>query len=139
VDSIEIRLIDCCEKTFSQEPQSSTKFSIEITLNSSVENLEIRAHCTTHGWSKWAEFKEEPEKEEPKGIPGFPYESVILGLLLSLLFLRFVFARSRMGAVAKGLVLRLTASAQSNAVPLLIDNTIHRFNLDFPANPERTG
>jgi hypothetical protein len=42
-----------------------------------------------------------------------------------------------MDAVAKGLVLGLTASAKSNAVPRLIDNAIHRFDLDFSANPER--
>jgi hypothetical protein len=44
-----------------------------------------------------------------------------------------------MRAIAKGFVLRLTASTQSNAVPLLIDNTIHGLDLDFSANPERTG
>jgi hypothetical protein len=91
VDSIEIRIDDGVEKVFSQEPQSSTSFSIEITLDSSVEKIEVRAHCTTHGWSKWATFtEEEPKKEEPRGIPGFPFVSIILGLLLSLVLLKSV-------------------------------------------------
>jgi hypothetical protein len=90
VDSIEIRLDDGAEKVFSQEPQSSTRFSIEVTLDSSVDKIEVRVHCTNHGWSKWATFSEVSETEEPRGIPGFPYLSIILGLLLSSLFLRLV-------------------------------------------------
>jgi hypothetical protein len=95
VDSIEIRIDDGVEKVFSQEPQSSTRFNIEITHDSSVEKIEVRAHCTTHGWSKWSTFTEEPEKEEPKGLPGFPFVSIILGLLLSLIILRNVILRVR--------------------------------------------
>ena len=87
---IEIRIDDGVEKVFSQEPQSSTRFSIKISLDSSVEKIEVRAHCTTHGWSKWATFTEEPQNEEPQGIPGFPFISIILGFLISLVLLRSV-------------------------------------------------
>jgi hypothetical protein len=43
-----------------------------------------------------------------------------------------------MGAIAKGFVFGLTAAADSNAVPLLIANTVHGFDLDFSTNPEWT-
>lgn len=89
VDSIEIRLDDGVEKVFSQEPQSSTRFTIELKLDESVEKIDVRVHCTAHGWSKWATFTEGPVEQEPSGIPGFPYISVILGLFISFLFSGF--------------------------------------------------
>jgi desulfoferrodoxin (superoxide reductase-like protein) len=94
VDSIEIKLDNGEVVEFSQEPQSSTRFTVEIKLDSTAEKIDVRAHCTNHGWSKWETFEEKHGNGESTGIPGFPFESVVLGLFLTFLFLMFKLQKS---------------------------------------------
>lgn len=89
VDSVVVRVDDGDEVVYDQDPQSSTRFSVEIVLeDASPTKVEVRVHCTSHGWSAWRVLGlgEEPE-EKGGGIPGFPVESVVLGLAVGLLLL----------------------------------------------------
>ncbi len=89
VDSVVVRGDDGNEVVYDQDPQSSTRFSVEIVLeDASPTKVEVRVHCTSHGWSAWRVLGlgEEPE-EKGGGIPGFPVESVVLGLAVGLLLL----------------------------------------------------
>jgi hypothetical protein len=89
VDS-EVRVDDGDEVAYDQDPQSSTRFSVEIVLeDASPTKVEVRVHCTNHGWSVWKVLglgDEEPD-ESGGGIPGFPVEAIVLGLAVGLLLL----------------------------------------------------
>jgi len=90
VDSVEVRVDDGDEVAYDQDPQSSTRFSVEIVLeDASPMKVEVRVHCTSHGWSAWKVLglgDEEPD-ESGGGIPGFPVEAIVLGLAVGLLLL----------------------------------------------------
>ncbi|MFC1803259.1 hypothetical protein ACFL0D_04745 [Thermoproteota archaeon] len=90
VDSVEVRWDDGEEVTFKQDPQSSTKFSVKIILeDTSPTKIEVRSHCISHGWSAWRvlELQDKELEENGGGIPGFPAESLFLGIALGLLLL----------------------------------------------------
>ena len=90
VDSVEVRVDDGDAVAYGQDPQSSTRFSVEIVLeDASPTKVEVRSHCTSHGWSAWKVLglgDEEPD-ESGGGIPGFPVEASVLGLAVGLLLL----------------------------------------------------
>ena len=90
VDSVEVRVDDGDAVAFDQDPQSSTRFSVEIVLeDASPMKVEVRVHCTSHGWSAWKVLglgDGEPD-ESGGGIPGFPVEALFLGLAVGLLLL----------------------------------------------------
>ena len=81
--------IDGSVKTFSLTAQSSTSFSLNLPLNISQANsIKVRVHCNQHGWSGWSNLKSgEPPPEEP-GIPGYPVEALIIGLLIAIYIAR---------------------------------------------------
>ncbi len=90
VDSVEVRADDGDEVAYNQDPQSSTRFSVEIVLkNTSLTKIEVRSHCTSHGWSAWKvlELGDEEPEENGGGIPGFPAEALSIGLVVGLLLL----------------------------------------------------
>lgn len=92
VDSVEVKVNDSDAASYEQDPQSSTRFSLEIVLEeTSLSKVEVRSHCTSHGWSTWkvlvlGEVGDEPE-ERGGGIPGFPAGSLALGLGVGLLLM----------------------------------------------------
>ncbi len=90
VDSVEVRVDDGDAVAYDQDPQSSTRFSVEIVLeDASPMKVEVRVHCISHGWSAWKVLglgDEEPD-ESGGGIPGFPVEAIVLGLAVGLLLL----------------------------------------------------
>jgi desulfoferrodoxin (superoxide reductase-like protein) len=97
VDSVEVKADDGDNMVYDQDPQSSTRFSVEIVLeDTSPTKVEVRSHCTNHGWSTWKvleleveEPEPEPEPEEepetPGEIPGFGFESILIGVVISML------------------------------------------------------
>lgn len=98
VDSVEVKVDDGDKVIYNQDPQSSTRFSVEIALeDTSPTKVEVRSHCTNHGWSVWKVLKLEAEEPEPEeepdtssGIPGFGFESVLIGVVLSMLVIRLM-------------------------------------------------
>ena len=90
VDSVVVRVDDGDEVAYDQDPQSSTRFSVEIVLeDASPMKVEVRSHCINHGWSAWKVLglgEEEPE-ENGGGLPGFTAGSLVLGLGVGLLLL----------------------------------------------------
>ena len=90
VDSVEVRVDDGEKMVYDQDPQSSTRFSVEIVLEDmSPAKVEVRSHCTSHGWSAWRvlELGDEEPEEKGGGIPGFPAEALALGLAVGFLLL----------------------------------------------------
>lgn len=85
VDIIEVDVDGEVKKVTVQEPQTTTTFTYSFKLGElEPSSVKVRAHCNIHGWSTWEAEKRE---EDGGGIPGFPYESIILGLLLGALAL----------------------------------------------------
>jgi hypothetical protein len=90
VDSVEVRVDDGAAVAYGQDPQSSTRFSVEIVLeDASPTKVEVRSHCTSHGWSGWRvlELGDDEPEGNGGGIPGFPAGSLVLGLGVGLLLL----------------------------------------------------
>ena len=95
VDSLEVKVDDGNELAYDQDPQSSTRFSVEIFLRDmSPTKVKVRSHCTDHGWSTWKvlelevealELEPEEEPETPGGIPGFSIESSLIGVVFSIM------------------------------------------------------
>ena len=85
VDIIEVD-IGGQTKQFSQEPQSSDPFTVELDLGQIQGNPSIRAraHCNLHGWSDWSTYAvagtTTTTAASGQGIPGFPWESIMLGI-----------------------------------------------------------
>ncbi len=70
-------------------PQTSGTFTIEVELESMAEAIRARVDCTTHGWSSWRSLSID-DKKGGGGISGFPYLSIVLGLVIAgLLYDRF--------------------------------------------------
>ena len=70
-------------------PQTSGTFTIEVELESMAEVIRARVDCTTHGWSSWRSLSID-DKKGGGGISGFPYLSIVLGLVIAgLLYDRF--------------------------------------------------
>jgi len=67
------------------EPQTSGTFTVEVETDSIPETLRARAKCTTHGWSQWRRFTTGTDNGSGSGIPGFPMESILLGLITALI------------------------------------------------------
>ena len=86
VDAIEVEVDGKVEKTTDLEPQTSTRFKEKFVISAGAKNIRVRARCNVHGWSSWvSEEKEEPSGS--KGIPGFPYVSIVLGVMTGILLL----------------------------------------------------
>lgn len=82
VDVIEVEIDGKISEITDLEPQIAARFEERYTLPESATKIQVRAHCNLHGWSPW--ISEENEESSGGGdIPGFPSESIILGLLLS--------------------------------------------------------
>jgi len=79
VDLMEVEIDGKVEKLADLDPQTSTRFEVRLAVDPEA-SIRVRAHCNVHGWSPWLTEKEE-ETQERGGIPGFPYESVIIGLV----------------------------------------------------------
>ena len=102
VDSVEVRVDNGDEVAYAQDPQSSSRFSVEIVLEDTSRRarmccarIEVRSHCTSHGWSAWKvlELGDEEPEEKGGGIPGFPVEALSLGLVIGL-FLLLMFKKN---------------------------------------------
>jgi desulfoferrodoxin (superoxide reductase-like protein) len=72
-------------------PQTSGTFTIEVELETMAESIRARVSCTTHGWSSWRTLRTQDEDSSGGGIPGFPVEAIVAGLLAS----SFLFRRTR--------------------------------------------
>lgn len=81
VDEIQLELDGELVEVTDLETQSETQFTEEYTMDSEAENIRVRVHCNLHGWSNWESLQMD-EPSTPRGIPGFPVASIILGLLL---------------------------------------------------------
>ena len=77
------------ELSLTLEPQTSGSFTVEVEVDSIPETLRARAKCTTHGWSQWRRFTTDTENGGGGGIPGFPIESIVLGLITALIVIRY--------------------------------------------------
>ena len=85
VETIEVRIGSDVYK-IDLDPQSETVFEVEVLLDDvELTYFEMRAKCTTHGWSSWASNGVEEPTDESGGILGFPVLSVITGVTLVLL------------------------------------------------------
>ena len=69
-------------------PQTSGTFTIEVELETMTESIRARVSCTTHGWSSWRRLTTKEEDSGGGGIPGFPVEAVVAGLLAASFLLR---------------------------------------------------
>ncbi len=82
VDEVEVEVDGKVEKV-ELAPQSSTTFTVEHEVDSQTAEIRVRAHCTNHGWSRWKSLETEEATAGGGGIPGFPYESIVVGLAMS--------------------------------------------------------
>ena len=82
VDAVDIEIDGEIENIEDLEAQTETTFTVELTLNSAFTEIRARARCTTHGLSRWVSETVEEEPSPRSGIPGFPYVSVVIGLLI---------------------------------------------------------
>ncbi|MGD2142129.1 MAG: hypothetical protein PVH79_01460 [Candidatus Bathyarchaeota archaeon] len=86
VDVVEVEVDETVEK-LELDPQSTTTFDIEHSVDADVVEIRTRAHCTNHGWSRWKSLETEEPTNGSGGIPGFPIESIILGIVISVVIL----------------------------------------------------
>ena len=85
VDIIEVEIDGKVQKVNDLEHQTSTTFTYKYNLGKSQPaQLRVRAHCNIHGWSQW---RSEEKEEGGRGIPGFPYVSIILGIVFGVIIL----------------------------------------------------
>lgn len=54
-----------------------------VELRLTTIKIRVRSHCNIHGWSRW----KGEEEEGGGGIPGFPYESILIGIVIGLMML----------------------------------------------------
>lgn len=92
VEVVEVELDGTVEE-IKLESQSSTTFSVEHSVDSNVTDIRVRAHCTNHGWSQWKRVETEEPTNGGGSIPGFPIESIIIGLALSAMVLWIISQR----------------------------------------------
>jgi desulfoferrodoxin (superoxide reductase-like protein) len=88
VDVIEVEIDGKVEKLADLDPQTSTRFEERLAADPEA-SIRVRAHCNVHGWSPWLSEGEE-ETHERRGIPGFPYGSVAIGVVSGLLALSWM-------------------------------------------------
>jgi hypothetical protein len=66
VDLIQVRFGEQV-LNFSQEPQSTDPFSVDLKVGvvsqGDIVPIQVRAHCTEHGWSAWSQEVQVPEFE----------------------------------------------------------------------------
>jgi len=93
IDLIEIEIDGNLEKLSDLEPQTSTQFTEKLEINAGAKDVRVRAHCNIHGWSSWVNGEEE-EPSGRKGISGFPFESIMIGLMLGILLLWWLSRKS---------------------------------------------
>ena len=62
-------------------PQSTSAFTEEVDI-AATGDVQVRAYCTLHGWSRWASLGDDsdPVNEPSRGIPGFPVLALGLGI-----------------------------------------------------------
>jgi desulfoferrodoxin (superoxide reductase-like protein) len=81
-------------RQFDQQPQSVDPFTVELDLGQiqGNPNIRARAHCNLHGWSDWSTYAiggtttttAATTSAPSQQIPGFPWESIIVGLSIGL-------------------------------------------------------
>ena len=88
VSKLEVKVGDNTQ-TVNLDPQSKETFTVDVNV-SATGSVEVRAFCTIHGWSSWAALRgSAPSPGEPGGgIPGFPFVSLAVGLIVSVFLLR---------------------------------------------------
>jgi len=82
VDTIDVEIDGKVEKITGLDPQTATSFSVEHALGTGATNIRVRAHCIIHGWGQWV-GESGGEPTGGGGIPGFPLESIALGISLA--------------------------------------------------------
>jgi len=69
---IEVQINERLDRISDLEPQTTTTFTYTHNIgNVEYETVRVRAHCTDHGWSPWANSKALPEPsfiETPLGM-----------------------------------------------------------------------
>jgi desulfoferrodoxin (superoxide reductase-like protein) len=89
VSKLEIKVGDNTE-TVNLDPQSTETFTVEVNVPASG-SVEVRAFCTLHGWSSWAALGDGSQSStggSGGGISGFPFVSLVIGVILSMFLLR---------------------------------------------------
>ena len=79
VDKLEVKVGDATQEV-ELNPESVVQFTETVNI-ALVGDVQVRAHCTWHGWSSWATLGE-VEANPSGGIPGFPILSIGIGLLV---------------------------------------------------------
>lgn len=95
IDTIDVEVDGELEKLKGLEPQKEVQFTVEFDILSGAENIRARAHCNVHGWSKWSSMEVEGLSDRI-GIPGFPIEATVIGLIL---VLAYYWVSARMSSV----------------------------------------
>ena len=90
VDVVDIELDGKVEKFEDLPPQTETTFVLEFAIDSSFDEIRLRAHCTNHGWSQWITLTSEEEQSPNRGIPGFPIAAVVIGILFGIILTRYI-------------------------------------------------
>jgi len=84
IDKIQVDVDDNIY-VFNFTMQSLTEFLVNVTVDVAEANvIQVRAHCNLHGWSTWKILKNNGEEptDETGGIPGYPFESIFLSIIL---------------------------------------------------------
>lgn len=92
VDTVEIDVDGKVERKTNLTPQTTTTFKLRYPVDAGAKKVQVRANCIVHGWSPWA--SDEQKDSSGGGIPGFPYESVVLGIALGMILLYVMRRRS---------------------------------------------
>ena len=66
-------------QTIELSPQDSNTFTETVSI-ASTGDVQVRAHCTVHGWSSWAVLGG-GQGTQSNGVPGFPLLSLFLGAM----------------------------------------------------------
>jgi len=85
IDKIQVDVDGDIQNFFNLTVQSLTEFNINVTIDVTEANeIQVRAHCTLHGWGTWTILTNNGEEpaDETGGIPGYPLESLILGIII---------------------------------------------------------
>jgi len=84
IDEIQID-VDGDIQVFNLTVQSLTEFNVNVAIDlTEAFEIQVRAHCTLHGWGTWTILNNNGEDpaDETGGIPGYPLESLILGIII---------------------------------------------------------
>lgn len=79
VNEIQIELDGELTRLTDLDPQSDVEFVVEYDTVSEIETVRVRVNCIVHAWSSWKSYNVNKDSGNI-GIPGFPLESVIIGV-----------------------------------------------------------